>query len=52
MTISRMGMTIWRHMVNGVTHSHKVAKKNGWKGGSSSSQKDYRMSSAFGGIDA
>ena len=38
-------------MVNGVAHSHKVVK-NIWKGGSGSSQKYYRMSSAFNGIDA
>jgi len=38
-------------MVNGVAHSHKAAKNIG-KGGSGSSQKYYRMSSVFGGIDA
>lgn len=51
MTISRMGMTTWKHMVSGVAHSHKAAK-NIWNGGSGSSQKYYRMSSAFGGIGA
>ena len=53
MTISRMGMTtsIEAYIWLMVAHSHKVVK-NIWKGGSGSSQKYYRMSSAFNGIDA